>query len=90
MSFRIRPIHDRTFSKKVVTNTTNDVQSNETETVEEMVFFVDEETGEISEEKQFVEKEKVNTSPQVTEAPKKESVRTLPLAMKKRDKVSFM
>ncbi len=55
MSFRVRQNHQRLFPKAVVTNTeTNQTQNqdgvDEHGMIDEIVFFVDEETGEIKEE----------------------------------------
>lgn len=89
MSFRIRPIHERTFSTHPVQadNQTLD----ETEIVDDLVFVVDEDTGEIREEKQQVERPVSSTQKEnIPELPRKESARVFPLSMKKRTKVSFM
>lgn len=86
MSFKVRPLHDRIF-KPVVQQPT---ETTGTEVVEDTVFVVDEENGEIREETQMVEREITGTKTATTELPKKESARILGLSMKKKTKVSFM
>lgn len=87
MSFKIRPNYERAFSSKSSV-TTPSVQK--TEMVEDVVFVVDEETGEIREETQYVEQQVTQTGPVKEVEQKKESARVLPLSMKKRNMVSFM
>lgn len=86
MTFRIRPLHERAFS--LPTQSTKET-SETTELVEDTVFVVDEETGEIKEEKQMVEKT-VAGKDVVPELPRKQSAKIFSLSMKKRNKVSFM
>lgn len=93
MAFRVRPNHERMFSTPTQQQATTE-QTDETELVEDIVFVVDEETGEIKEEKQYVEQSVSNgttsSTSVVPELPRKESAKVFSLAMKKRTKVSFM
>jgi len=92
MAYRVRPNHERIFSTPAQQQNTIE-QSDETELVEDIVFVVDEETGEIKEEKQYVEQPASNQTTSATsipELPRKESAKVFSLAMKKRTKVSFM
>ena len=88
MSFKIRPNHERNFAAPSSRQSDSD---STTEVVEDVVFVVDEDTGEIREEKQMVERVGSSSSSQpAPNLPRKDSARIQPLAMKKRTKVSFM
>jgi len=76
MSFKIRANHDRAFAKAPTVS--------EDDLVEEIAFFVDEDTGEIVEEKQMVPR---TTVPQPS---KSQEVKFIGLAMRKKCKASFM
>lgn len=90
MAFKIRPNYERMFSSSTQSMSQQQTKEN-TELVEDTVFVVDEETGEIKEEKQYVERQSSSSQVQpVPELPRKESARVLALSMKKRTKVSFM
>lgn len=97
MSFRVRPINDRLFSKpvQISENNSNNEEENEQE---EVVFYVDEETGDIKEEKishneneKNVEKKNSNAQQrsQIQSQPKEMSKVFQP-KMKQIDKQSFM
>src|SRR6185437_11966461 len=94
MAFRVRPNHERIFSTpSQQQSTTSTEQTEETQLVEDIVFVVDEETGEIKEEKQYIEQPVSNqttSDTSIPELPRKESAKVFSLAMKKRTKVSFM
>ena len=90
MAFKIRPNYERIFSSSTQSTSQQQIKEN-TELVEDTVFVVDEETGEIKEEKQYVERQSSSSQVQsAPELPRKESARILSLSMKKRTKVSFM
>ncbi len=92
MSFKIRPVHERIFANPTQQRVeNNDTENTDDNLVEDSVFVIDEETGEIHEEKQYIEQVKQPTSQvPVTVLPRKESARIQALSMKKRTKVSFM
>lgn len=90
MSFKIRANHERLFKvapKKDVKQKVDDD--------DEVVFIIDEKTGQITEEKKIkedVEDERETDNSSKTEVlqPKKESAKVFPLSMKNRASVSFM
>ena len=84
-SFKIRPVHERIFNS-VQTVGAEPPQ----ELVEETVFVVDEETGEISEEKQMVPKDPSSQPSKPITQPLPKDNRFMGLAMRKKTKVRFM
>lgn len=100
MSFKIRPLHERLFKSTSSTHLEKPSEEQTSDLVEDSVFVVDEDTGEIREEKQFVERSESsfagtpagnNTQPSsVPILPRKDSARVFGLSMKKNTKVSFM
>lgn len=88
MSFKIRPNHERIFN---AVQSVGEDQPPQEELVEETVFLVDEETGEIVEERQMVPRENVApvvVAPQTIQ-PQKET-KFIGLSMRKKTKASFM
>lgn len=88
MSFKIRPNHERIFNS---VQTVGAEQPQE-EMVEETVFLVDDETGEIVEEKQMVPRDPSSIPvpvAQLVPQPPKDN-KFIGLAMRKKSKVSFM
>lgn len=83
MSFKISKNHDRAFRK-----VSPKVEKVEVETVEETVLVVDEETGEIKEEVQKIERS--YTKEESREKPTKQSQKVFGLSMKNISKDSFM
>lgn len=84
MSFKISKNHDRAFRK--VSPKVEKVEG--VETVEETVLVVDEETGEIKEEVQKVERS--YTKEESKEKPTKQSQKVFGLTMKNISRDSFM
>lgn len=86
MSFKIRPNHERIFNS---VQTVGAEQPQE-DLVEETVFLVDEETGEIVEERQMVPRDPSTIpAPAPQQQPPKDN-KFIGLAMRKKSKVSFM
>lgn len=80
MAFKISPSHERNFQ--------NIAQNNQPqEIIEETVYILDDDTGELVEEKQMVPNQNVQSSSIVL--PKTEN-KFIGLAMRKKSKVSFM
>ena len=83
MSFKIRPNHERIF------NSVQTVGAEQPQDlVEETVFLVDEETGEIVEERQMVPRDP--STPVVNQQQPPKDNKFIGLAMRKKSKVSFM
>lgn len=85
MSLKIRPTHERIFNS---VQTVGAEQPHE-DLVEETVFLVDEETGEIVEERQMVPRDPSTTPAPIPQQPPKDN-KFIGLAMRKKSKVSFM
>lgn len=95
MAFRVRQNHSRLFPKNTVTSEPETVkETNEDGMVEDIVFFVDEETGEIKEEKTYVKSSGNNTSQKVSvssvTAPKNDASKVFHHKMKQVTQESFM
>lgn len=86
MSLKIRPTHERIFNS---VQTVGAEQPQE-DLVEETVFLVDEETGEIVEERQMVPRDPSTTAPAPQQQQPLKDNKFIGLAMRKKSKVSFM
>jgi len=85
MSLKIRPTHERIF------NSVQTVGAEQPQDlVEETVFLVDEETGEIVEERQMVPKDPSSTPVEPAHPQPPKDNKFIGLAMRKKSKVSFM
>ncbi|MDD4930887.1 MAG: hypothetical protein PHG66_01875 [Candidatus Colwellbacteria bacterium] len=86
MSLKIRPTHERIFNSVQTVG----AEQPQDDLVEETVFLVDEETGEIVEERQMVPRDPSTAPPApVHQQPPKDN-KFIGLAMRKKSKVSFM
>lgn len=83
-SLKIRPTHDRIFNSQHLLS-----QQPQDDLVEETVFLVDEETGEIVEGRQMVPRDPSVAVAVPAPKPQKDN-KFIGLAMRKKSKVSFM
>ncbi len=95
--FKIRPTHISNFENLPFDNSITDNKNNENDNdnyEEESVFVIDDETGEIKEEKQFVKStnktNKGDKTPNKNLLPKKEAPKQFALSMRKVNMTSFM